>query len=463
MRRTLTRSELVLAGGALLLGLVLRWLALPYVSRDAVQYGLPWYAFAREHGLASLGVAFTNYAPAYSYLLLGATPFDGAASPITLLKAISFLFELGSALVGACIAASVDPRPPRPALAFALLWLAPSVLYNGAFWAQADAIWTFFVLLAVLAILRGRPAAGAVAFGTACAVKAQAAFLAPLGLALVLNGTLKARWILAIPLVYAALAVPTLVFGRSAGDVFGIYLQQGGTFGRLSMYAANLYMLAPPEWYEVGLKLGLALAVACALAFAWRVGHARAVPPDVLLLAAAVSLLLMPSVLPKMHERYFYAYELAVIVLAVVRPAFGGVAALAQLTSVLSYLPFDGFSFAGLPIAIATNTAALAFLVWRLHLALGVRPGAFAGASRFHAVVAAIWAAYALVLPWTSFWPELAAPGLLRASDPRLVIAVMAIGATSLAMLAALWFRARTPASGRHAGQPLATFGFDRP
>ena len=57
--------------------------------------------FAREHGIASLGRAFTNYTPFYSYLLFAVSRFDGWIEPWHLIKTISFVFEFGCAALAA--------------------------------------------------------------------------------------------------------------------------------------------------------------------------------------------------------------------------------------------------------------------------------------------------------------------------------------------------------------------------
>src|SRR4051794_415442 len=151
-------------------GVALRLSALGYETPDVALYLRPWYLHAAEHGWAALGSGFTNYAPFYSYLLLAVAQLDGLAAPLTLVKLISFPFELGSAILGARLVGTVLDRPDRAALAFAALWLAPSVLHNGAFWGQADSIWTFFLLLSLLSFCQARPGLGALAFAIACSV-----------------------------------------------------------------------------------------------------------------------------------------------------------------------------------------------------------------------------------------------------------------------------------------------------
>src|SRR5690242_5058429 len=64
------RLAIAVAVGCALIGLALRYLARERATIDAVQYLIPWYVFARDHGVGALSEAFTNYTPLYSYLLL---------------------------------------------------------------------------------------------------------------------------------------------------------------------------------------------------------------------------------------------------------------------------------------------------------------------------------------------------------------------------------------------------------
>ena len=82
------RVDLAIVGTAIAAGLICRYAALDYKTADTSAYLLPWYDYARLHGVAALGHTFTNYTPFYSYLLLIATRFDGIAAPWYLIKAI---------------------------------------------------------------------------------------------------------------------------------------------------------------------------------------------------------------------------------------------------------------------------------------------------------------------------------------------------------------------------------------
>jgi Gpi18-like mannosyltransferase len=353
-------------------GIVTRFLLAGWHTSDHDRYLIPWFRFAAEHGWESLSSNFTNYTPPYSYLLIIATRFQAFASPMALVKAISAVFEFANAVLGMGLVRSCGGSRGRACLAFTLLWLAPSVLYNGPAWAQADSIWTSFILLSMGAFMHGRN--GAIPFGAAFAVKAQAAFLGPFVLAMLMRrGRFDWLWLLAAPGVYLVLAMPALLAGLPLRDVMLVYLHQAGAFNRLSMNAPSLWALLPGVPYEVGTAAGLALAMVGVLLLARAIRRSPRQDPGFFLLAGTASLLLMPFLLPKMHERYFYAYEVASIVLACVNPRYAVFAVIAQVDCVLSYLAFDMDVTLGVQVAAVGNLAMVFYLCREL-----MRPGSAA-------------------------------------------------------------------------------------
>ncbi|WP_247384579.1 MULTISPECIES: hypothetical protein [unclassified Bradyrhizobium] len=246
-----------------LAGLVLRYLAREHATAVAIEYRA-WHAFARDHGIGGLGEAFTNYTPFFSYLLLIAARIDGLGQPLSLVKMISALFEFGCAIVVAQMVWRATKLPLRASLAFCAIWLAPTVLFNGAMWAQADSIWTFFTLLSVALFMRDRN--GVLPFAVAVSVKAQGVFLGPFVLGMILRRRIHLAWLAAVPAVYVILAIPVLVAGRSLVSVLDVYLAQAHTYHRLTMNAANLWVFAGGTPYEIGVAAGLVLAAASGLA-----------------------------------------------------------------------------------------------------------------------------------------------------------------------------------------------------
>lgn len=348
-------------GAALLLGLGFRLAVWSHATTDADLYLKPWYAFAHEHGWKALGVGFTNYTPLYSYLLIAVTGFDGLAPPLLLVKAISFAFEFGAAILAYRFVLTATGSRNRASVALAAAWIAPSVLYNGALLGQADSIWAFFVILSAYLFSTGRN--GVLPFATAFAVKAQAVFLGPFALGMVLRQRRSLLWFAAIPLVYLALALPTLVAGRPLHQVLEVYADQANTFHRLSMNAANIWTLAPCAPYSLGVAVGLIAAAVAGLALAVLIERSKRTDIEFNTLAACLSLLIMPLLLPKMHDRYFYAFEMLSIILACLNRRYLLVALAAQTSALLSYIAFDQLIRKGVPVAAVQNLILAGFLV----------------------------------------------------------------------------------------------------
>ena len=368
MLRRPTINQMIVAAG-LVAGLACRYALRDQVTGDTGKDLLPWYEFARSHGLASLGQTFTSYTPFYSYMLLAASKLHGLFEPWHLIKGISFVFEFGCAVLAARLVALGEGRTYAPAVAFAAVWLAPTVLFNGAVWGQCDALWTFFVLLSVYLVCRDRPGSGVIAFAAAFAVKAQAIFLSPFIFGLILRRTVHWAWLLAIPVTYLVIAAPAWLLGQPLSDILTVYFKQAGTFDRLSMNAANMWLFLPNRFYELGVEVGLAISAAAGLAFSIAVARVKAqFRVEHIVVAAAICLLLMPSVLPKMHDRYFYAFEVMAIVLACLKPRFAVIALAAQLNGVLAYLGYYGMAASWLRLAALGNTwilVALVLYAWR--------------------------------------------------------------------------------------------------
>jgi Gpi18-like mannosyltransferase len=360
------RLAIAVAIGCGLVGLALRYLAREHATDDAIQHLIPWYVFARDHGVAGLAEAFTNYTPFYSYLLLIAARFDWLGEPLSLVKAISVVFELGCAIAVAQIVWRATRLPLRASLAFCAVWLAPTVIFNGAMWAESDSIWTFFTLFSVALFMRDRN--GVASFAMAFSVKAQGVFLGPFVLGMILRRRIHLAWLATVPGIYLVLAIPVVVAGRSLASVLAVYLDQAHTFDRLTMNAANIWVLAGGMPYAIGVAVGMVLAAASGLALSIFIARSRRAGPEFILLAACVSLMLMPYLLPKMHERYFYAFELASIALACLNPRYVPFAVIAQVNGVLSYLAFESGIVLGVLPAALCNTFLVFYLVldlWR--------------------------------------------------------------------------------------------------
>ena len=351
------------------IGLALRLLFLPANTVDMKVYNLNWYDYIVSHGIIqAMGDEFANYTPPYLYLLSLATLTKSFLPKLTAIKLIPITFDVINSILVYHIVKVNFKQGIKPVLAGAIFWILPTVIINGSFWGQADALYTCFLLLCVLFLLRDRPVEAMIAFAIAFSIKAQAIFLLPFLAILFFKKRIPWQSFLLIPAVYFIMMLPAIMAGRSITSLALAYVTQGETFTSTSMNAPNLYFFLPPGAYQVSLMVGIPLAGLALLAWVLIYGLKRyPITPALLAVTALVSLALTPFLLPKMHDRYFYPADVFSLVAAFYIPKLWIVPIAYQVVSLLSYLPYlFGADLLGVvPFAILINTFTIGFLLWK--------------------------------------------------------------------------------------------------
>ena len=359
----------LLAAGVLV-ALAVRLPLLPHESWDFRGYLSVWYDFIVANGyFASLQYGFSDYNPPYLYLLTTIAFAAPGLSDLLAVKFVSLAFEAPLAFL---VHRIVRLRRPRsrilPVLAALAVLFAPTVVLNGAFWAQCDVIYTTFLTACLFFLLKERPGAAFASFGLALAFKAQALFFLPalLWIAALRKPGKEAgespakslgdgsagggaptsgfppagfplRAILGAPLAYLLALLPAWFLGRPASDLLLVYFGQAGQWEELALGIANLYQWIPNAWYPLW-PLGVLATVAAVSGVTLAVRRSRALPtPDLLVTLSAFALILAPYLLPKMHDRYFFAADVFTILLAFHRPKFWYAPIAMGLTSVSGY------------------------------------------------------------------------------------------------------------------------------
>ena len=177
-------------------------------NADLTYSMLPWFQEVKTKGLDAISGEFSDYTPPYIYLLFLASIVSGSVSDVIVIKLINICFIfIGGILIYSIIRAlglSVS-LSVNAGLIFVGL---PTVVINGVWWGQCDIIYASFLLAFFLFSLRGASLATVTAFGAGLSFKLQAIFLGPYLLFLLINGNLRFRHALLIPVVYILLMVP---------------------------------------------------------------------------------------------------------------------------------------------------------------------------------------------------------------------------------------------------------------
>jgi Gpi18-like mannosyltransferase len=295
---------------------------LEILSHDIVGHLGQWYDYiVLNGGVRALGDRFADYTPAYLYLLTAAAYLREWVLPIiskvAAIKLPSIAADFVMALAVYKLARLFFRDSLKAAIAYVVALLLPTVVVNSAVWGQADSLYTLFVLWCVYFLCTRRPGLAMVMFGAGLTLKAQTVFIAPLLLFLLARRAMRWPHLLIAPAVYALVLAPAVLLGRPPLEALGSYLVQANEYRALSMGAPNLYLFVPTDLYHFGLPVGTVIAAIAGLTIAI-VFILRSIDPspDDILACTLVCVAVMPFVLPKMHERYFYPADVLAVLAA---------------------------------------------------------------------------------------------------------------------------------------------------
>ncbi|MGV9670937.1 hypothetical protein ACWDPV_10110 [Gordonia sp. NPDC003504] len=311
---------------------LVRWHFIDMETMDYRAFLSRWYETLDTQGFSAFKERFADYNYPYLYLIWLLTVVK--APSLIGIKALSMVFDLVLAFFAYRIVGLRTPRFWLRALAFGVMLLLPSVIANSAYWGQADAIYSAFALGGVYFLLRAQREGithrsyvmnstwACVFFGLSLSFKLQAVFVLPVLIWLLLRRRLPWYTLLAIPAVFLALDVPAILGGAPWREALSVYLDQTDSYKQLTLGAANLYQLIPISGDATWLAhLGIGMAAAVIVVFlAWSLWKKPPVTPAATLVVATASAVIVPFLLPAMHDRYFYTAEILSVVMAFYLP-----------------------------------------------------------------------------------------------------------------------------------------------
>ena len=217
-----------------------------------------WSIYIADHSLGSAYSGPTNYPPLFQYILWAFAKIQGSHEAIIsnmyVMKAFILLFDFA----GAWLVAGLAGKPERRGLYFLVLILNPVFLYNTLLWGQVDAVHSFFLLLGVVASVRGKILPAGVLFLLAINFKLQSVIYLPvIGLFLLPELVKKKRLaetgmaILSLAILQFLIILPFFLNGelhKLLGVVFGAV----DYYPVLSANAYNIwYWIVPGDAYAI--------------------------------------------------------------------------------------------------------------------------------------------------------------------------------------------------------------------
>lgn len=307
------------------LSLGIRYSLRDFQSGDSIAFLLPWYEQIKaEGGLLGLKTQVGNYNMLYQFLIAVMTYLP--VKPLHAYKILSVIFDYCLAAGVAALVYDVtdENREWKAFLAYVLVICSPLVFLNSSAWAQCDAIYTFFVIVSLYAFFKERYTCAFALYGMAFAFKLQAVFVLPFFLFVYfVKKKFSVLQFAFIPVMMCLSGIPCFLMGRNISEVFTVYQTQTSEWEKMSMNYPSIWTLLNDGQVVdsyISLKntaIVLAVIVLGTIMMIWLVKGVETNTENMLYMAFLLAYTCV-LILPAMHERYGFLYEILAIVIVFV-------------------------------------------------------------------------------------------------------------------------------------------------
>lgn len=345
--------DLLLIIFATVFGCSIRYALRNVVAGDYKMFFEPWVATLREAGGGFQGLSaefeYVDYTTPYLLILsfISICPFFNT---LLLMKMVSVFFDFVAAIAVGFIVYEMTDKKQSGYMAYAVMLFVPTIVANGAMWAQCDIIFTSFVMLSLLFMLKDKPRASLIFYGIAFAFKLQTLFIAPLYVLLWVKKKMKIQHFLWLPIMYFIGIIPSWIAGKNLWDLLTVYLFQAN--GEMDIYKLshkfpNVYQIIGTdsflrEYADAGIYFTLAVLMVLMYYIAQK---NFTFTKDLIIRMGMFFVMVVVFFLPHMHERYGILADVLSVIVAFSNPR-------------KFYVPLIaiGCSFAGYTMYLAQQT-----------------------------------------------------------------------------------------------------------
>lgn len=290
----------------IIFGFITKILFFPIKTGDYVVYLEPWMHFIKTHGYEhSLEFGFYDYTPSYIYILVGIVKLG--FNPLFSVKLVSILFEYILAFFVGKIAEIKYKSNMVIWVAMAVIPILPSIFLNSGYLSQCDSIYSAFVVGSVYFVLKRKQLLSVLFLGIAFSLKMQTAIILPFFFVMMLRGNIKWYYFLMIPFMYIISIIPAWFYGRPFNELLAIYSTQSGSYKYLTLNFPNIYIWISNVYYEPVRLAGIVVTTLITLlSGVWLSKKSFDFTIEVWVKLAFLSAIIVPYLLPGMHERYMY-------------------------------------------------------------------------------------------------------------------------------------------------------------
>lgn len=345
--------DLLLIIFATVFGCSIRYALRNVVAGDYKMFFEPWVATLREAGGGFQGLSaefeYVDYTTPYLLLLsfISICPFFNT---LILMKMVSVFFDFVAAIAVGFIVYEMTDKKQSGYMAYAVMLFVPTIVANGAMWAQCDIIFTSFVMLSLLFMLKDKPRASLIFYGIAFAFKLQTLFIAPLYVLLWVKKKMKIQHFLWLPIMYFIGIIPSWIAGKNLWELLTVYLFQAN--GEMDIYKLshkfpNVYqIIGTDSFLREYADAGIYFTLAVLMVLMYYIARKNfTFTKDLIIRMGMFFVMVVVFFLPHMHERYGILADVLSVIVAFSNPR-------------KFYVPLIaiGCSFAGYTMYLAQQT-----------------------------------------------------------------------------------------------------------
>ncbi len=301
-----TKNTYILIVSGILAGIIIKLLLLPVKTGDYIYFLDPWINFIKSHAyFSSLKYNFYDYTPSYIYILILIA--KTGLNPLFLIKIVSIAFEYLTAFFIGKIALLKIKSNHVVGISMVVIPLLPTVLLNSSYLSQCDSIYASFVFAGIYFLLKQKQFMSVLFLGLAFAFKMQTMMLLPFFFVMMLKGKINWYYFFVVPVVFLISLLPAFLMGRPMNELLSTYASQSSHYKFLTMNFPNLYIFIDNRFYEPMKLTGVAFTFIFTLVTGWWLSRKKYhYTFENMIQLAFLSAIVIPFILPGMHERYMY-------------------------------------------------------------------------------------------------------------------------------------------------------------
>jgi Gpi18-like mannosyltransferase len=209
-------------------------------------------------------------------------------------------------------------------------------------WGQCDSIYAAFAIGAVYFGLTKQSKSAYAFMALALSFKLQAVFLLPILPMFVIANKIKLKDCYMFFAVYLATLLPAILAGMPLNDALFGYVTQANYYNRLNLNIINIWLFVGNVDYDSFRTAGIYMTGVAVLGLMYftYINRARLVNTVDFVRLAYLFAIIMPFMLPKMHDRYYFMADILAVTLFFYDKRRWYVPAVTVLCSFLAYTYF---------------------------------------------------------------------------------------------------------------------------